>query len=170
MLKQDQGFTLIECMVTLVILTILLSVSIPSLSTVYAQVRASLSIKEIKQSIQLARSYAISYGQRVTVCPLTETRCNSNWGNNISVFSDSGESNHIDGTDQLLFTIGPFDSRDFVQYNRRAIRFLPSGLASGTNGTLTYCPESLNSQYSAAIIVSQSGRSRFSNNKTITCK
>ncbi|WP_299802204.1 GspH/FimT family pseudopilin [uncultured Shewanella sp.] len=170
MLNRTAGFTLIELMVTLVVATTLIVIAIPSFKSFYAHARADSSIRKIQQSIQLARNHAVAYGSRVTVCPVTGLDCSENWHNNITVFSDSGQPNLIDGNDQVIYQIGPFNSKDYVGYNRAAIRFLPDGLASGTNGTLSYCPDTINHSESRAIIVSQSGRVRFSQKNNISCE
>ena len=166
---RTEGFTLIELMVTLVVMTILIVVAVPSLTPLFAQARADSSIRKIQQSIQLARNHAVAYGYRVTVCPISAQGCSEDWQNNITVFSDSGQSNLIDGNDKIIYQIGPFNNKDYVGYNRTAIRFLPDGLASGTNGTLSYCPDTNDSSESKAIIVSQSGRIRFSQASEIRC-
>ncbi|ABV86421.1 GspH/FimT family pseudopilin [Shewanella pealeana] len=163
------GFTLIELMVTLVVATILIVIAVPSFTIFYAQARADSNIRKIQQSIQLARNHAVSYGSRVTVCPITAQGCSENWRNNITVFSDSGQPNLIDGNDRVIYQVGPFNTKDYVGYNRPAIRFLPDGLASGTNGTLSYCPDTINNSESRAVIVSQSGRVRFSQKNDISC-
>ncbi|GIU22946.1 GspH/FimT family pseudopilin [Shewanella schlegeliana] len=163
------GFTLIELMVTLIVATILIVIAAPSFNSFYAQARSDSNIKTIQQLIQMARNHAISYGSRVTVCPISEQICSSNWLDNISIFTDSGQSNIIDGNDQLIYSIGPFNPKDYVSYNRSAIRFQPEGLASGTNGTLKYCPDSINNANSRAVIISQSGRVRFSQKTNISC-
>ncbi|PKG76411.1 general secretion pathway protein GspH [Shewanella sp. GutCb] len=169
MIKKKHGFTLIELMVTLVVATILTVIAVPSFNTLYAQIRSDSSIRKIQQSVQLARNHAIAYGLRVTVCPISEQGCSDDWHNNITVFTDSGTLNLIDGQDKIIYIIGPFNAKDFVSYNRTAIRFQAEGLASGTNGTLSYCPDTINNSYSRAIIVSQSGRVRFSKKKNIEC-
>ena len=162
------GVTVLEIMVTMSVAMILISVSLPSLKAFYAHARSDSNIRKIRQSIQLARNHAVAYGARVTVCPLKNKACVSNWLDNITVFTDLGMANRLDSTDQIIQTIGPFNAKDYISYNRAAIRFQPDGLASGTNGTLRYCPDTKNSQYSRAIIISQSGRVRFSN-KVVRC-
>ena len=145
-------------------------IAAPSFSSFYAQARSDSNIRKIQQSIQLARNHAVAYGYRVTVCPISAQGCSEDWQNNITVFSDSGQPNLIDGNDKVIYQIGPFNPKDYVGYNRTAIRFLPDGLASGTNGTLSYCPDTLSHPESRAIIVSQSGRIRFSQQNDISCE
>ncbi|WP_108944269.1 GspH/FimT family pseudopilin [Shewanella halifaxensis] len=163
MQRKSVGFTVVEIIIVMAVTMILISMSLPSLKAFYAHARSDSSIRKIQQSIQLARNYAVAYGVRVTVCPLQNNVCISSWQDNITVFSDSADTNRLDATDQIILTLSPFSTKDHVSYNKIAIRFQPDGLASGTNGTLRYCPDSQNNQYSRAIIVSQSGRIRFSN-------
>ncbi len=168
-MNTKNGFTLIELMITLVLSTILISIVMPNFNSLYEHYRADSSIRVIQQTLQMARNTAISYGARVTVCPITENECSDDWTIGITVFIDSGVSNVIDGQDKILIKTSRFYQNDFVTYNRSAIRFQADGLASGTNGTLTYCPSSTISQYSKAIIINQSGRIRFSKKNIIEC-
>lgn len=168
-MKKYHGFNLIELMVTLVVATILIGIAAPSLSNLYDAQRANSAIREIQQTLQFGRNAAISYGLRVTICPLKDNQCDDNWQNGLTVFTDSGVLNQLDNSDQSLLTTGPFNSNDSVTYNRDAIRFLPDGLASGTNGTLVYCPRSADNPNARAVIVNQAGRVRFSNKTDLNC-
>lgn len=168
-MDKHYGFNLIELMVTLIVATILIGIAAPSLSNLYDAQRANSSIREIQQTLQFGRNAAISYGLRVTICPLKDNQCDENWQNGLSVFTDSGVTNQLDANDKLLLSTRPFHPRDTVDYNRAAVRFQPDGLASGTNGTLTYCPTSANNPNSKAVIVNQAGRVRFSNKQQISC-
>ncbi|SQH75673.1 Prepilin-type N-terminal cleavage/methylation domain-containing protein [Shewanella benthica] len=168
-MKINNGFTLVELMTILVISTSLISIAVPNFNSLYDHFRADSSIRVIQQTLQMARNTAISYGVRVTVCPITENECSEDWTIGITVFIDSGASNVIDGQDEILFKTARFYHNDFVTYNRSAIRFQADGLASGTNGTLKYCPSSTMSQYSKAVIINQSGRIRFSKADIIEC-
>jgi type IV fimbrial biogenesis protein FimT len=168
-MKTQHGFTLIELMVTLSVATILMGITVPNLSSFYEAQRADSNIRIIQQTLQYGRNAAISYGVRVTVCPVKDNRCDSNWQNGLTVFTDAGNKNQLDGNDTILIQTTSFDPKDIVSYNRSAVRFQPDGLASGTNGTLRYCPNSKTSPYSKAVIVSQAGRVRFSKDTNINC-
>lgn len=165
----NKGFTLVELMTTLVVSTTLISIAVPNFNSLYDHYRADSAIRIIQQSLQFARNSAISYGTRVTACPVLGNQCTSNWKLGITIFIDSGESNVIDANDEILIKTSPFHQKDFISYNRRAVRFQADGLASGTNGTLKYCPSSVKNQYSRAVIVNQSGRVKFSKGKVIEC-
>ncbi|WP_299492185.1 GspH/FimT family pseudopilin [uncultured Shewanella sp.] len=168
-MNMRNGFTLIEIMTVLIVAITLIIVAVPSLTAIYHHLRADSSIRHIMQSLQLARNQAMNYKKTVTVCPLEENVCSSKWHQGVDVFFDSDESNKVDGDDQIIYTTGKFNDADFVTFNRTSIRFQNNGMASGTNGTLKYCPGDPKSSYSKAIIISQSGRVRFSNDTNITC-
>ncbi|GGP53059.1 type IV minor pilin protein FimT [Shewanella algicola] len=165
-----KGFGLIELIVTTLIIMLMSLIAIPSFTELHEHTRAQSSIKVIQQTIQFARNMAISYGTRVTVCPIVDNKCTSDWRIGLSVFIDRGTKNQIDANDRLLQQTSAFNDNDFVGYNRAAVRFQADGLASGTNGTLTYCPSTIDSEYSKAVIVNQAGRARMSKKKNIKCK
>lgn len=163
------GFTLVELIITLAVSAILLAVALPSFTSLYAYIRADSNIRKIQQSIQLARNHAITYGIRVTVCPIVSQRCSTNWHENISVFTDTGESKLLDGNDQLIQSVGPFHQQDVIDFNRAAIKFQPDGLAAGSNGTFKYCADAAFDSHAKAIVINRSGRARISSKKNIEC-
>ncbi|QIR16220.1 prepilin-type N-terminal cleavage/methylation domain-containing protein [Shewanella aestuarii] len=169
MLKH-QGFNLVELVTTMVIMSALAVIALPSLQAIQLQVRSESNIKAIQHTVTLARNIAINYNIPVTVCPIVENQCSTDWQLGLAVFTDSGKKFQLEGNDKIIHIMNPFHDEDIVQYNRKAIRFQPDGLASGTNGTLIYCPKEHTSPYSKAIIINQAGRARFSTKKSISCK
>ncbi|GAA0789209.1 MULTISPECIES: GspH/FimT family pseudopilin [Pseudomonadati] len=169
LIRHHYGFNFVELMTTITITSLLSVIAFPSFKAIQLQLRVDSNIRTIQHSMQFARNMAISYGTRVTVCPLEQGKCGNNWQAGFSIFSDTGVMNQLDAQDIILQEINPFHSQDIIQYNRRALRFQPDGLASGTNGTLTYCPETFDSPYSEALIINQAGRVRFSTKKNIAC-
>ncbi|MEZ9539051.1 GspH/FimT family pseudopilin [Shewanella sp. 10N.286.51.B8] len=164
-----RGFNLVELMTTVTVASILLAIGVPALNSVQLQIRAKSNISTIQHSLKFARNMAINYGARVTVCPLLDGKCHKNWQDGYAIFVDTGSVNQFNSGDILLKQIGAFHREDIIQYNRNGVRFLPDGLASGTNGTLTYCPEAHDNPYSQAIVINQAGRARYSTKKNIQC-
>ncbi len=167
---RHSGFSLVELMTTLVISSALFTISLPHFNSIILHTRADANIRVIQQSLQLARNIAINYGAPITVCPIAENKCNRDWQQGYVIFIDSGERNKIDGKDRIVKVVDAFNNQDIVQYNRLSVRFQPTGFASGTNGTLTYCPKEHSSPYSKAVVVNQAGRIRFSKKQNISCK
>jgi type IV fimbrial biogenesis protein FimT len=168
-INQFKGFNLIELMMGILIFSLLSIIASPSLKSLMLESRADSNIRTIQQTLILARNMAITYGTRVTVCPVSNNRCAANWSDGLSVFTDTGKANQIDGSDSIIYETASFNPEDIVEYNRAAIRFQPDGLASGTNGTLKYCPEEIDSPYSKALVINQAGRVRFSTKANIAC-
>lgn len=69
--KRSFGFTLVELMITLSVVSILALIATPSLSRMIASQRMSTSINELVASITLARSEAIKSSNLVIVCSNT---------------------------------------------------------------------------------------------------
>ncbi len=65
---RESGFTLIELMITMVILAILLSLGVPSFQSVIARNNVASAASVLSASLSLARSEAIKRGTTVTVC------------------------------------------------------------------------------------------------------
>lgn len=66
-MKTYSGFTLIELMITLVVVAILLAVGIPSFQTIFETNRLATQANELVTAVNLARSEAIKRGVNVTV-------------------------------------------------------------------------------------------------------
>ncbi|MGI2257738.1 GspH/FimT family pseudopilin [Shewanella sp. GXUN23E] len=160
MMNRYVGFTLVEVMITLTIAMVLMMVAVPNMGKTYDFYRADSQINTVQDFLIAARNQAISYGTRITVCPVSANSCSNDWSLGLTMFIDNGNGNEIDGDDRILQVIGPFPAKDTVSYSRSSIRFLPTGLASGTNGTFRYCPSSKTSTQSLSLVVNNAGRVR----------
>ncbi|WP_417760464.1 GspH/FimT family pseudopilin [Shewanella sp.] len=158
------GFTLVELMVTICVASIILGIGVPSLKSLMAHYQASTTLQQLRQAIWLARNQAISYGARTTLCHLENNNCNQNlWQQGVTVFVDINGNFQKDDGEPVLYESGEFGGEADISFNRQAIRFLPTGLASGMNGTLSYCPQESGVD-AQAIIVNQAGRIHLSDN------
>ena len=78
--RRSHGFTMIELMVTLVVLGILVGVGIPSFNTIMVNSRTSGLANDLTSAINLARSEAVKRAEQVTVCPSDDaTTCSGAW-------------------------------------------------------------------------------------------
>ena len=162
MKKIQSGFTLVEMMVTVVVAGILIAVAGPSMNSLYEGIRAKSAISNIESSIVFARSQAVSYGSRVSVCPLGSTSCGTDWTQGFSVFIDNGTAGTMDTTDGvadvILRNVDSFNSNDFIKSDLGRYSFSPDGMVINGNGTFSYCAGAADSDSSEAISISASGR------------
>ncbi|WP_076407832.1 GspH/FimT family pseudopilin [Shewanella sp. UCD-KL12] len=158
------GFTLIELMVTLVVAMLLVGVGAPSLKALYEGYRSDSEIRKVNQSLLFARSHAVSYGSRVTMCPVVSGSCTADWSEGYKIFLDNGVANEIDGNDEILTVVGAINSSDFVSYDTSSISYSPDGLLTGafTSGLFVYCPGNQSSEESLGIEISPSGKAKYS--------
>lgn len=87
------GFTLLELMITVTVLSILLGIAIPSFQDLMRRNRLATQTNELISSLALARSEAVKRGVRVTVCPanVNQDACSDSgdWAENgMIIFTD----------------------------------------------------------------------------------
>lgn len=147
--RRVHGVTLVELMVTLVVLAILMAIATPSFQMVRNSTRLSGQANELVTAIQLARSEAVSRRQWVTVCRSDNgTSCSTattSW-QGWMVFVDTDRDGALDGGEETL-RVGevraPLSVLASNSLTNNLISFRPDGFArSGTallNATLSVC-------------------------------
>ncbi len=159
LIKIARGFSLIEIMVTVAIISILTAIALPSLNSFLIKMRVDNEISELQRLLLTARNAAINEGRDVSVCPLAGNACSgvNNWSGIIGVVSPDGvlkEKEAITDGDILKF---PFNG---LTYN--AIGRLTINIANPPpNAVFSYCPQN-NFDYARAILVIVSGRTYVS--------
>lgn len=92
-MQRMRGFTLIELMITIVVLAILVALAAPSFRTMILNQQSEAIGEDIITAFQLARSEAIKRGGFVTVCPTDDgTSCGGDWANGLLVVVDNAVS------------------------------------------------------------------------------
>ncbi len=110
---QNRGFTLAELLITLGIVAIVLSMAVPSVSSVIKDNRLATTLNQVVTDIHVARSEAAKRGVRVILCrsgnPNAATPscggAEKTWTSGYLMFADDGNyaNNTYDaGTDTLL--------------------------------------------------------------------
>jgi type IV fimbrial biogenesis protein FimT len=164
--RLNNGFTLVELMVTVAIVGIVAAIAAPSFQGMLNDTRSSSIANEFAASINLARSEAIKRGKQVTVCKSDITAssptCSSsaNWQNGWLIFVDTGTIGTVDGTDDRLKVGQPSTSTAVISPDTifaDYISYLPSGMSNGA-GDILICVGGI----ARTIRISTTGRNHFS--------
>ncbi len=163
--RRHCAFTLIELLAALAVLVILLSTGLPGIRQLSGDSRLSAAVNAMAAHLHLARSEAILGGIPTVLCPsLNGDTCEpgGDWAPGLILFADRDRDRHHD-PDERLLRYYRFDHRYLnirSSAGRRSLRFLPSGLAPGSNTTITFCSRQAGIR-PRALIVSNSGRPRL---------
>jgi len=185
-LKIQRGFTLLELMATIAIISILTAIALPNMNNLIVKMRVNDEISMLYRLLLTARNAAINSGERAIVCPLTSGgECTTDWHKELSVFIDSNNNRTFDiaNNERLLVTKSAIKLKDKLIYGkgRTMVAYQPSGHLTGlSNGTFRYCPLAHENK-SRGIVIARSGRLYASSdidndgkdetrsNKEITC-
>lgn len=103
-MKKLQGFSFIELIITLAVLAVLSSMMLTFSGAFLQDNRMATANNNLVASINLARSAAVSSGQRASICSSSNglSCTGSAWENGWIVFLDAGTAGVIDATDKIL--------------------------------------------------------------------
>lgn len=162
------GFNLIELMVAVSIISILLSIGIPSYIDSQKRNNADSHILKMKSAMNMAKQQAIYQARDIIMCPpnVDASACGTNWSNGAIIFAlaDAVSVANLTGisNDEIISRIYGVDtSVGSFTSNRNFYRFDRNGYAiAATNGTLTYCDASDNT-IGQEVVVGTTGRIRL---------
>lgn len=160
----ERGFTLFELIITLLILVLLLTFGVPSLSNQIQQTRTKTTAMELLQSVQHARTLAVSQNKRATLIHLGE------WTKGWEVFIDANDNGIRDENEPLVFQGPPIDSvhiyangplTDYVSFigSGEGTKVGKANGGSFQAGTFRICPLTPGEGYE--LILARSGRMRI---------
>ncbi|QNI04119.1 GspH/FimT family pseudopilin [Halomonas sp. SH5A2] len=165
-----RGFTLLELLVTLLIMGIIAAWGIPSFQALGERTARTGEANRLQTALGFARQTAITQRQPVTLCPIANpqdtSRCGENWSQALMVIH--GDQTEDIASADVLRTF-PTTERVDVRYSRgwRRIRYDALGHSSGYNGRFILCPQSEKSRArGSTLILSQLGRWRMASSPT----
>lgn len=167
---RSDGFTLLELMTALGILSLLISIGMPELNNMIYEQRLRKTAQDLFVSAMLARSEAIKRNQHVLVMTNADS-----WSNGWKVFVDHNSDGTRNQNEPVIATTGKPDKIS-VRGNTpvaRYIRFTPSGrpklIGGGFQaGTITLCTDS-GKAVSRRLIMNASGRIRIEKSAATAC-
>lgn len=160
---RNNGFTLIDLIITLSVVSILLTVGLPSLSSQIQHMRVKSAVFALQEAINLTRTHAVSTNKRATI------RKQSEWESGWEIFIDKDNDGVRDSNEDIVLQheklkgIRITANRPIQNY----VSYISTGEsrnASGTNGggfqagTFTICPTAKGKGFS--LVLARGGRVR----------
>ncbi len=156
---KQHGLTLVEILITIIILGILLSIATPVFTELMHKYRASSYMQQFSRHLHYARIKASLTQSSVKVCPTAGRQCDGDWQFSpiqLALIDPSGQAT------QLLREIPQVPVRHRLSYNRQQLHFRRDGsLDALENGTFIYCPPA-SYQWHYRLVLNQAGRNRLS--------
>jgi len=143
MLNRDQGFTLIELVITLAVLGVLLGIAVPSFNSLIERNQQTTATHDLHAALNYARGLAITRREPVSLCAgVNGCAASANWGKSILVFSDPNQNGQLDPGEQLhrIVTLTERYHWNWSNFRSRTfMSFKANGTTDSLNGTYTLC-------------------------------
>ena len=178
--QTEMGFTLIESMVVLAVMTTLLGLAAPTMSEEMGASKLTHTSNSFLSNLYLARSEAIKRNARVVLCKSASglsCATDGGWEQGWIVFHDANNNAALDTGEAILLKEHalPSDFRltgndhvdDYISYNAMGATRLSSGALQ--MGTLVLCRTSTSAGAARQIIVSSTGRPRIQRATASSC-
>lgn len=158
---KNNGFSLIELLVTLSLVGIILSIGMPSMQNFIKSERLDTQVTTLHSFVGLARSEAVKRGDAVSLCASSDqASCTGTWTQGWIVFEDLNGDGDVDTDDTLLKVQQSLPSGTVTFSSNNPIIFSSRGFTSGSNNTFTICDEDANATLAKGIIVMSTGSTR----------
>jgi len=166
-----QGFTLLDLLVSVAIISILLTVGVPSVKATLRDAHLTTLANDLLGALILARSEAIRRGVTVVVCKSADgIQCGGlGWDMGWIVFVNSDEDSPpvVDTTEEILRRYEALPANYSLAANHNFVNqvsYRPTG-RSNTMGRFVFCHDQLVKDHSRALFVSISGRARVADDE-----
>jgi type IV fimbrial biogenesis protein FimT len=151
---KNKGFTLIELMITVAIISVTMGIGLPSFQSIIASARLTSTTNAMVSALQLARVEALKQHKTVVI-----RKKSTDWKNGWNVFVDDKVLNNTIDADEPILVVTAFDSvnttvtvqatyTNFVSYNANG--------RVNTAGHFTFCS---GTDY-RSVIIAATGRIR----------
>jgi type IV fimbrial biogenesis protein FimT len=168
-----RGFTLLELLITLTIITLLMTIGVPSFSAQIQNTRLKTAALNLRDALEFTRSKAVFSNARTTI------KNKGEWVDGWEIFTDTNGNGIKDENEQLL-SVGNSIKEIRITPNqplKRYVSFVGSGESrfisknSGSGaflaGRLTVCPAKKGEGYE--LILARGGRVRMNDISTEEC-
>ena len=149
----SKGYSLIELLYSLCILSVLLILCISGMHSMNEKQHADLAVKRLFHLLQYARNEAITRQQSVNICGSHDMQeCSADWSNGYIIFIADKSPNM---PRQVLYQVNNKPGLSIHSGAKKFFRFYPDG-RSHTNGTIKF-----SDPQQSKIVILNSGRCRI---------
>lgn len=161
------GFTLINLLTALTLVSLLATTGIPSLQALLANTQANSTYQDLFTLIQFTRIQSVNHSSQAILCPSTnQTDCVADWNQTLMVFIDNNSDETRNENEPILKVRAALVENEQLSWrasgSRRYLRFKADGTTRNQNGRLTYCLTKGENRYARQIIMYRTGRARKS--------
>mgnify|MGYP001092600012 CR=1 FL=1 len=161
------GFTLLELLVTVALLSIIITSVTPSIGNFYKRNKVASIVNNHTAALQLARHTAVNENVFVVVCPTKDmTTCEDDWTMLKMVFIDEDADGALDGNEEIIGSADMVKSFQITS-TRDNLRFAPFNTAQNSTATITICPDEDDTHFARALVISNVGRVRLEKDPTL---
>jgi type IV fimbrial biogenesis protein FimT len=165
--NQIKGFTLIDLLTAVSIVSILFGIGLPSMRSFITSSEVASRVNQIAGMLNYSRQYSLTKNIVVTVCPSNDGEtCSRDWSQGQIAFTDKNK-NHIKDDEDIILRAGSQLPKNHVItwrafQNKNYLQYSPQGFTRYQNGTYRYCVIGDDLSFNRALIVTISGRIRGS--------
>ena len=160
----SRGFTLINLLLGLVILSIVLALAAPSVVRASARIRMGNVAASMTETFLASTRLAVTTGSAMVVCPATESGdCQEgmDWSRGWLVYADIDGNRRYGGPDNVVHRAAPPTGglRLYSTQGRERLVFQTDGGNEGSNASFTVCSPEVGEV--GVLVLSNAGRFRF---------
>jgi type IV fimbrial biogenesis protein FimT len=140
-MERENGFTLVELLITIVVVSILLAAGVPSFMQMIKNNRLTAQANSLVAAVQVTRNEAVKRGTNIVICAKKpdDVACSddNNWTNGWIVFSDLDQGGDLDG-DGICTTADDHLKKECVL---RTTNALQKNTLTGNNDKIQFQPD-----------------------------
>ena len=162
-MHRANGFTLIEAIISLLVVSVLLAIAIPAWSGVLSRTHAASARAALLASLSKAIGHAAITGTEVVLCPGDRGGCRNSfdWSDGWIAYADIDGDRKRGAGETLLRAQDPLPSRVrlLTSTGRRRLVFQPGGGNAGSNATFLLC-DARGPEEAVTLVLANTGRLR----------